>query len=300
MDLRKVYTASFSMACILMLLSVSHAQDAYDDKHIAVSLRMIGHQVLLSTGDSSSLVSPIIQEKGRYSIQFESEFEFDPSDMVVTVNRVVAETGLANTYILEVEEYERGEVVYSYEVNRSQKWDIVPCRGRKLPKACYSLVFTVADTMENEMASPMALAGSSPGTSSMTSQLKYGLAIMLFVLLAGGGFFVWKKRKSPAINPDLIPLGKYQFDKLHTELLYEQQRIELSSKEADLLLLLYNELNTTVEREVILNRVWGDEGDYVGRTLDVFISKLRKKLNADSNVKIVNIRGVGYKLVVGG
>jgi DNA-binding response OmpR family regulator len=47
-----------------------------------------------------------------------------------------------------------------------------------------------------------------------------------------------------------------------------------------------------------LNKVWGDEGDYIGRTLDVFISKLRKKLEADSSIKIVNIRGVGYKLVM--
>jgi len=48
-----------------------------------------------------------------------------------------------------------------------------------------------------------------------------------------------------------------------------------------------------------LANVWGDQGDYVGRTLDVFISKLRKKLEADTNVRIVNIRGVGYKLVLG-
>ena len=84
----------------------------------------------------------------------------------------------------------------------------------------------------------------------------------------------------------------------NTELLINHKRIELTSKEADLLLLLYNMVNTTVEREVILNKVWGDQGDYVGRTLDVFISKLRKKLEADSSVKITNIRGVGYKLVM--
>jgi DNA-binding response OmpR family regulator len=72
----------------------------------------------------------------------------------------------------------------------------------------------------------------------------------------------------------------------------------LTSKEADLLILLHNSVNTGIEREVILNEVWGDEGDYVGRTLDVFISKLRKKLEGDSSVKIVNIRGVGYKLVL--
>ena len=96
----------------------------------------------------------------------------------------------------------------------------------------------------------------------------------------------------------MIPIGGYHFDKRNTELLIEHQKIELTSKEADLLLLLYNSANITVERELILNIVWGDEGDYVGRTLDVFISKLRKKLEFDAKVKIVNIRGVGYKLVI--
>ena len=96
----------------------------------------------------------------------------------------------------------------------------------------------------------------------------------------------------------MISLGAYQFDKRNSELLFENRSVDLTSKEAELLLLLYDAVNTSVEREVILNRVWGDEGDYVGRTLDVFISKLRKKLEADSSVKIVNIRGIGYKLVL--
>ena len=64
-----------------------------------------------------------------------------------------------------------------------------------------------------------------------------------------------------------------------------------------MLILLHQNINTTLEREQILKEVWGDEGDYVGRTLDVFISKLRKRLKADDNVKIVNVRGVGYRFV---
>ena len=64
--------------------------------------------------------------------------------------------------------------------------------------------------------------------------------------------------------------------------------------------LLYANLNQTVNREHILQVVWGDEGGYLGRTLDVFISKLRKKLDADSNLKIVNIRGIGYRMVLNG
>ena len=72
----------------------------------------------------------------------------------------------------------------------------------------------------------------------------------------------------------------------------------VSSKEASLLDLLHVNLNQTVNREHILQVVWGDEGDYLGRTLDVFISKLRKKLGEDSNLKIVNIRGIGYRMVL--
>ncbi len=73
---------------------------------------------------------------------------------------------------------------------------------------------------------------------------------------------------------------------------------QLSGKEADLLFLLLSNENKTLEREHILEVVWGDQGDYVGRTLDVFISKLRKKLQADPSLKIINIRGVGYRFVM--
>lgn len=100
------------------------------------------------------------------------------------------------------------------------------------------------------------------------------------------------------MDPDLITIGDYQFNKRNMTLSHQDASIELTSKEADLLFLLYNSSNKTLERENILNVVWGDDGDYTGRTLDVFISKLRKKLVADSSLKIVNIRGVGYKFVV--
>ena len=74
-------------------------------------------------------------------------------------------------------------------------------------------------------------------------------------------------------------------------------KLPLTQKEADLLRLLNSSKNTPLKRETILKKVWGDDGDYIGRTLDVFISKLRKKLEAEDKVKIINIRGIGYKLI---
>lgn len=79
---------------------------------------------------------------------------------------------------------------------------------------------------------------------------------------------------------------------------FDGKKVELSGKESELLSLLYNHKNETLERDEILAFVWKDEGAYVGRTLDVFISKLRKKLSADQAIKILNIRGVGYRLVI--
>jgi LPXTG-motif cell wall-anchored protein len=274
----------FTFVCFLLFIARTNAQDTTDDKQIVISLRMIGHQILLSSQDSTSRVLPIIKENGFYRIQFENEFEFNPEDLVSTIDSLVKQPGLANSYIVEVEDCATKEVIYSFKVDEVMKSDIIPCKSRIQPKSCYSLLFTLIETNRTDV---------------VTSQLNYIFVVfILLALITLGLFFLWKRRKTPAIDPNLIPLGAYHFDKRNTKLLIEHQKIELTSKEADLLLLLYNAANTTVEREVILKMVWGDEGYYVGRTLDVFISKLRKKLEYDSKVKIVNIRGVGYKLVM--
>ena len=298
MGLSQIKIVLFTLAGILLFITRSNAQDADNERLIEVSLRMIGHQVLLSSNDSTSRVLPITKENNRYRIQFESAFEFKPEELVLTVDRVVKETIMANSYIVEVEKCETGEVVYSFKMDDLDKSDIIPCQGRVQPKSCYSLLFTMIETRFANTALLTGTPDSLNGTNAETSKVTYGIIVALSALLVVVFFLLWKRRKKSRIDPNLIPIGAYHFDKRNTELLIKDQKIELTSKEADLLLLLYTDANTTVEREVILNMVWGDEGGYVGRTLDVFISKLRKKLEFDSKVKIVNIRGVGYKLVL--
>ena len=126
------------------------------------------------------------------------------------------------------------------------------------------------------------------------------LIFAIIILLIGFGALVYfkKRNKNKKSNADLIKIGQFQFDQKAMLLLLKTQSIELSGKESDILFLLFSNENKTLEREYILNIVWGDDGDYVGRTLDVFISKLHKKLEPDSSLKIINIRGVGYKFVI--
>jgi DNA-binding winged helix-turn-helix (wHTH) protein len=282
---------------ICSFITWTNAQEGVNEQIIEVSLRMIGHKVLLASADSTSLVLPITKENNRYKIQFTSEFELKPDELVTTVKRTVKDTGLAKSYIVEVEQCETGELVYSFKMDSDNQSDIIPCRSRILPKSCYNLFFTLIQTEAQDTALlPVNL--NSMDTPNVNTNMMYYMIVLILIFSVVLFFFLWKRKQTSAINPNLILLGDYQFDTRNTELLIGQQKIELTSKEAELLFLLYNAVNTTVERDVILNRIWGDEGDYVGRTVDVFISKLRKKLELDSKVKIVNIRGVGYKLVM--
>lgn len=265
---------------------LSYGQESQNEKQIKVSLRTIGHRVLLRSGDSTSRVLPIKKEGDTYRVQFDTKFRFNPEALVSATYQVAKETNLKNDYIVEVEDCDSANIVYSFQMGNLDNPENAPCQTRSQPEGCYILLFTPTVTGMVELETE----------ASEDSGIFY-ILIGLLLTFSIFGYVLFRNRKKT--NPNLISLGKFHFDKNNAELILAEQRIELTGKEADLLLLLYNCVNQTVEREVILNVVWGDEGDYVGRTLDVFISKLRKKLEADSTLKISNVRGVGYKLVMG-
>ena len=268
----------------------SAAQD--EKEHIEVAMRLIGHQILLNSGDSSSRVLPIENDGDKFRIRFESEFQFVPNTFSASIDSIVQLTKLAKSFRVEVEHDETKQVVYSYELISSDSI-IAPCEGRSFPRAKYSILFTILE--EYNLAD---LANASAPNKTSSNALLFGSILVVILVLIVLGFYFWKKRSSKNINSDLVKIGKYRFDERNMKLILKKESIDLTSKEADLIALLHSSINVTLERDVILKAVWEDDGDYVGRTLDVFISKLRKKFAEDSTVKIVNIRGVGYKLML--
>jgi hypothetical protein len=287
--IKSVVLFCFVVVCFMPL----QAQKSSTESHNNVSMRLIGHRVLLSLGDSTSRVLPIQKVGEKYKIQFATEFAIDPDNLERVVNDVITEKQISQHYIVEVVHCSTQEVVHSYEIGNATQ-EMLPCKGRIQPKDCYFLLLSLLDP-----APPVEEQKASETFVWQQANYRIGVIVALFVLLLLGGFSYYrKKRQALKQSANLISIGAYKFDQLNMELLLKNERVELTSKEVDLLLLLYNSANTTIEREVILNSVWGDQGDYIGRTLDVFISKLRKKLEADANIKIVNIRGVGYKLIL--
>jgi hypothetical protein len=300
---RSLFVFFLLLATIVLPFNDVWAEESIQERHTMVALRMVGHQILLRSGDKISLVKPVEKDGDRYKLSFQSNFQFEPDELVVLIDSVIRKTEIAKRYLVEVEACETQQVVYSYEMGMSAKSDMIPCSGRIQPQACYTIFFSILEPGKQILSaqppvskSLSAISGAPRNWTALTIFLSVALLISLT-------FLFFRKKKAPILpteNPDLIAIGSYTFDKRNMTLTVNDQTVELTGKEADLLFLLHASANITIEREVILNVVWGDEGDYAGRTLDVFISKLRKKLETDESLKIVNIRGVGYKLIVNG
>jgi len=254
-----------------------------------VVLRMVGHEFLLQMGDSISRILPIQKVDDRYSIQFENDFAIEPDLLSFFAFKIFEKNNIKNGYIMEVESCETNEVVYSFEEDHSTTNDLIPCKSRPLPKGCYKFYFTFLGKVETEIPEKK-------DTNQSGVTIIY--VLILASIIVGTVIYFRKKKITSTLNPNWIVIGQFYFDKKGMKLILNGEEEELSSKEADLLELLCINENETLEREHILNVVWKDEGDYIGRTLDVSISKLRKKLKQDPNIKIVNIRGVGYRFVV--
>lgn len=95
----------------------------------------------------------------------------------------------------------------------------------------------------------------------------------------------------------IIKIGNYQFNITKQSLTIYNKETQLTHRETQLLSLLFNKKNEVVERTIILNKLWGNDDFFTARSMDVFISRLRKKLQNDKNVQIINSRGFGYKLI---
>ncbi|MFO7723267.1 MAG: response regulator transcription factor [Bacteroidales bacterium] len=99
-------------------------------------------------------------------------------------------------------------------------------------------------------------------------------------------------------SDSVIRIGKYIFDAGNLTLTINDEPVTLTRKEADLLLLLCQHKNQLLTREFTLKKIWGSDDYFIGRSMDVFITKLRKHLKQDPEISITNVHGVGFRLEV--
>ena len=254
----------------------------FDSSKREVLLRKIGHEVLLQSGDSTSRVLPIKKAKeNQYQIRFENALAFQPDSLITITQRLLKQDPLASNYIVNVLNSNDSSVAYAFAISKNAKDNIIACKGRIQPKGVYMINIEFKPTST---------------TSEGKAYLFAGLPFLAFV-----GFMFLKSAKPRKMllstqQPNTVTIGSILFNTETHQLLSNDNTTNLTGTEARLLKILVWSANETVDRARLQKEIWEDEGVIVGRSLDMFISKLRKKLEIDSSLKIVNIRGIGYKI----
>jgi DNA-binding winged helix-turn-helix (wHTH) protein len=284
---KRKYLSALILLSFISVICVAFSMTDSDDFDIArreVLLRRIGHEILLQSGDSTSRVLPVKKiAENEYQIRFENEITFQTDSLVNTTQRLLAKDPFASDYVVNVLNCGNSSIAYGYAISKNKKDDIVACKGRRQPVACY---------MINIKFKPNGI---------IIERNKYflgGLSFLAFV----GFIFLGSVKPRRALSKDeynkIFTFGSVFFDAQKRQLLINKKTIDLTGTETRLLLIFAAAPNETIERSRLQKEIWEDEGVIVGRSLDMFISKLRKKLELDPNINIVVIRSKGYKLEV--
>ncbi len=287
MSKKKIYIY-FSLASILLLgsfISYFNSDENNFSERVKVSLRSVGNQLLLSNNDSTSLVLPVRKISSyKYKLSFQKNLSFEPTNLTTIIKNSFDKSSLPNFYRIAILRCSDGEVAYSYEIKNHSEKDIIPCKGRVLPNTCY----TVDVKFTNK-------------TEQFFKKYIFLLAFLLLIIIVFLDFLFSKNNlthSSSSSSKNRITIGSFGFYPDQHKLIREAVEINLSKKECELLAIFADSPNQIIKRDELSKKVWEDNGVFVGRSLDTYISKLRKKLKEDSSIKITNVHGVGYSLEI--
>lgn len=253
------------------------------ERELTIALRQIGHQILLHSGDKTSRVLPVKQlNKEVFQLEFQSPFTYVPDSLVRIVTSTLSGVPHLQPYMVHVLDCSSHQITYGFKIGRLEESTLIPCLGRNQPKACYQIRI-----------------------SFLPAEEQHGYLTYALIIGAGGllvfGFVIARTSKQSKQKPPMVSgirIGLFTYDPDRKLLANDAVTFELSDKENKLLGIFSAHQNEIVSREYLMKTVWEDEGVIVGRSLDVFVSKLRKKLKSDPQVQLTNVHGVGYKLEV--
>ena len=277
--MKKVLIITF----LIGLLSCTVDQDSEFTERTKIALRDVGNKLLLKANDSISLINPVIELKPKkFQLSFSSNLGIDPNELVRTVEKSLNSAKLPEYYRVEVINCEDGEVSYSYQIQNEEESTLIPCISRVLPYSCYLIEIKFS----KNSAVPFTRQG-----------FFFGYVVLVVFLLL---LYFYKKRQALLNDSqsNAISIGSFKFYPDQNKLVKASDEINLSKKECEILAIFVANPNTIIKRDELTKKVWEDNGVIVGRSLDTYISKLRKKLQDDTSIKLTNVHGVGYKLEI--
>lgn len=263
--------------------------DRQFSQKVNLAMRQAADRLFDIAGDTTSAIPPVEEvTSSEYLLRLENNLNYD--SLPGLLEQALSQYGITEKYYVSVNDCLSHLLLLGYSQETVAEGDN-PCAGRELKAGCYNL--SVVFPERSKSASGM------------------GWAWAALALFAAGAFalgYFYKRLKNSQLQPDepiaqasnSLPLhfGNSSFDPANQFVQIGDQRQPLTFRESKLLHFFVQNTNQVLERDAILAAVWEDEGIIVGRSLDVFVSRLRKILQKDPSVKIANVHGVGYRLEV--
>lgn len=262
------------------------AQGELAPEKVNLALRRTADALLRLSGDSTSRI-PAIEQSGAGVWQVRLGQPFHYEQLPALLQESLDRYGIRQPYEVAVRRCSDSTVDLGYhQLDYTQNKE-VPCGGREMPEGCHFIELKFLETPEK------------------SASLGNKIGIILLVLGGIAGVWFFNRKRSLPDTPaargetDWLEFGQSRLDVDGQVLLCGGVRQTLTFREAKLMRLFANNPDKLLERDLILRQVWADEGILVGRSVDVFVSRLRKKLAADPTIGIVAVHGVGYRLETG-
>lgn len=256
----------YLLPLLLILGFISFRQKPYEEAKLELAFREIGYKVLKSNGPNEGRVLPIKTISNNiFQVHFNQEIAIAADSIVQIAKEVIKKNELNDNYLVNVKSCSTDQTVYGFSVFLEQSKDIVACKGSHIPKSCLYVELIRESSFEQSW-----------------------WALLGICSLLGIFTFLYARNTRKIKSPTTF------LDEKEQMLRIGDQEIPLSRTEFRIMTIFLAEIGEIVDRNKIQKEVWEDEGVIVGRSLDTFISKLRKKIEPHYLIK--NIHGKGYRL----
>jgi hypothetical protein len=255
---------------------------------VNLALRRTAHLLLKDVGDSTSLIPPVLQINDKtWVIQLERAFTYEKLPDLLQSSFTIQQ--IQQNYNVAILSCNDGQLLLGYNYQDFFQNKDLSCGNRVRTSDCRNIQVTFLD--------------------AITTTQQFPLTGWVFaVILALGLFYLSQKIVAKTTIKDVgetnestfISFGQSRFDLANQVLVCGSVTHALTYREAKLLNLFVQNQNLVLERSFILENVWADEGILVGRSLDMFVSRLRKMLRDDATIQLIAVHGVGYRLEVSG
>ncbi len=281
--IRAVIFLSFLVFLSWLYITVDlFAINELPEEKINLALRKTADNLLRLSGDSTSRIPAIEKTEGStWQLQLNQSFSYER--LPELLHEAFEMHQIRQPYDVKVRRCSDGMIDLGYNYLEFSDNAKVACQGRDMPEGCHFIELSFLKTAK---------------TTPVWFLMSLIVVLVLWGIAAWWYFLKNKNKTELPLDKDMVWLkfGNSKLDTSNQLLVCGENQYSLTYRETKLLQLFAANFGKLLEREFILQMVWADEGVLVGRSIDVFVSRLRKKLAGDPSLAIIVVHGLGYRL----